>query len=47
MDWVLNHPDVAAYQFYETGSFSRIDAEGRLEGSPAVRDLARRHGFGA
>jgi hypothetical protein len=47
MDWVLNHPDVAAYQFYETGSFSRINAKGELEGSPAVRDLARRHGFGA
>lgn len=47
MDWVLRHPDVAAYQLYETASFTRLDGEGRFEGSDAIRALVRRHGYGA
>lgn len=46
LSWVLQHPDVAAYQLYETASFTRLDEAGRLAGSPAIADLVRRHGFG-
>jgi hypothetical protein len=37
---------VAAYQLYETASFTRLNAAGELEGSEALRLLLRRHGLG-
>lgn len=45
LEWVTRHPDVSAYQLYETASFTRLDAQGRLEGSEAVRALVSKHGF--
>lgn len=44
MAWVLAHPDVAAYQLYETAAFLRWK-DGRFTGSPAIRALAAKHGF--
>lgn len=46
MAWVLAHPDVAAYQLYETAAILKWNAAGEPEGSPAIRALAKRHGFG-
>ena len=43
--WVTRHPDVSAYHLYETASFTRLDAQGALEGSEAVRALVGKHGF--
>jgi hypothetical protein len=45
MAWVLAHPDVAAYQLYESAAFLRWH-EGRLAGSAALRELTAKHGFG-
>lgn len=44
MDWVRNHPDITAYDLYETAHFTRIDANGEFEGSPGIAELVRRHG---
>jgi hypothetical protein len=43
MDWVRKHPDVAAYNLYETANFSRLLPDGRFEGSPDMAELTRRH----
>jgi len=43
MDWVRNHPDVTAYNLYETANFSRFTEDGRFEGSPDMADLVRHH----
>jgi len=46
MDWVRNHPDVAAYNLYETANFSRLHPDGWFEGSPDFIKLVRRHWHG-
>jgi len=43
MDWVRRHPDVAAYNLYETANFSRLHPDGRFEGSTAIGELVSQH----
>jgi len=43
MDWVRKHPDVTAYNLYETANFSRFNKDGRFEGSPDMAELVRHH----
>ena len=42
IEWVRERPDVTFYNLYETANFTRMDAEGRFEGSPAVAELVAR-----
>ena len=43
MDWARGHPDITSYNLYETANFTRMNAEDRFEGSPAVAELVHRH----
>lgn len=42
MDWVRQHPDVAAYNLYEMANMSRIDDQGDFEGSADIAKLVSR-----
>lgn len=39
---VRDHPDVSAYNLYETAAFTRFDARGRFEGSAPMAALVKR-----
>lgn len=39
VQWAAEHPDITAYQLYETANFTRINEEDDVECSPAVREM--------
>lgn len=43
MSWVRRHPDVDAYNLYETANFTRIDPERGFQGSADIAELVRSH----
>ncbi len=42
MKWVQEHPDITHYNLYETVAFTRLTDDGRVEGSPNIRDAVKR-----
>jgi hypothetical protein len=40
---VRRHPDITAYNLYETAYFTRVNEDGRVEGSPHMTELIRDH----
>ncbi len=40
---VCRHPDVTAYNLYETAYFTRVNEDGRFEGSPRMAAMIRNH----
>jgi len=43
MERVRRHPDVTAYNLYETANFSRMNPDTGFEGSPDIVELVRNH----
>ena len=39
IDHIRRHPDISAYNLYETANFSRLNEEGHFEGSPCMEGL--------
>lgn len=42
MEWVRDDPEITIYNLYETVSFTRLTAEGWIEGSPQIAGLVKR-----